>query len=60
MKGHLATLETGTDATAGAGLLTLMASPGGLSETGAFATAKTLAAMLGTRIRREIMEIHFN
>jgi hypothetical protein len=56
---HLTALETGTDATAGAGLLTFVASAGSLTQTGALSATKTLLTMLGSRIGLEIMKIHF-
>ena len=58
-KWHLTTFEARTDATAGTGLLTLVASTGSLSKTGALSATKTLFAMLSSRIGLEIMKIHF-
>lgn len=58
-KRHLTTFKAGTDAAAGAGLLTFVASTGGLTKTGALSTTKTLFAVLGSWIGLEIMEIHF-
>ena len=48
-----------TDATAGTGLLTFVASTGSLTKTGALSATKTLFAMLSARIGLEIMKIHF-
>lgn len=56
---HLTTFKAGTNATTGAGFLTLMASTGSLTKTRALTTTKTLSAMLGSRIGLEIMKIHF-
>jgi hypothetical protein len=55
----LTTFKAGTNATTGAGFLTLMASTGSLTKTRALTTTKTLSAMLGSRIGLEIMKIHF-
>ena len=58
-KWHLTTFEARTDATAGTGLLTFVASTGSLTKTGALSATKTLFAMLSARIGLEIMKIHF-
>lgn len=58
-KWHLTTFEARTDATAGTGLLTFVASTGSLTKTGALSATKTLFAMLSSRIGLEIMKIHF-
>ena len=58
-KWHLTTFEAWTNATAGTGLLTFVTSTGGLTKTGALSATKTLFTMLSSRIRLEIMKIHF-
>lgn len=55
VKGHLTTFEAGTNATAGAGFLSLVAFAGSLTVTGALSATKALFAMLGTRIGLEIV-----
>jgi hypothetical protein len=55
---HLTALESGPEAPARAGLLTLVAFSRGLSVTGAFAAAETLAAVLGAGIRFKIVQSH--
>jgi hypothetical protein len=58
VEGHLATLEAGTDAAAGAGRLTLATAAGRLAMAAAFATAHALAAMDGTRDVLEFVKFH--
>ena len=58
-KWHLTTFEARTDATAGTGFLTFVASTGSLTKTGALPATKPLFAMLSSRIGLEIMKIHF-
>jgi hypothetical protein len=57
-EGHLATLESETDAAARTGFLALVATTRGLSVTGAFADTETLLAVLGTWAGSEIMKSH--
>ena len=56
VKGHLTTYETGADGAAGTSLLALVALAAGLAQAGAFTATEALLAMLGTRVRLEIVE----
>ena len=58
VKRHLAAFESNACAGSGTGFLTLVAFSGGLTESGAFTGAETLGAVLGTRVRVEIVEFH--
>ena len=58
VQGHLTAFESETDASAGAGLLTLVALAGGLAVAAAFAAAETLDAVLGTGTGFEIVQSH--
>ena len=57
---HLTALKSGANTTTGTRLLTLMTPSGGLTKARTFSATQTLAAMLGSGIRLEIMEIHWN
>lgn len=58
MQGHLATFKAGTNATAGAGLLPLVAATTGLAKAGAFTATEAFHPMLGTAVWFESMKIH--
>ena len=57
---HLTTFESRANTPTGTRLLTLVTPSGGLTKARTFSATKTLAAMLGSGIRLEIMEIHWN
>ncbi len=58
MQRHLTTFKAGTNATAGAGLLPLVAATTGLAKAGAFTATETLNTMLSTAVWFESMKIH--
>jgi hypothetical protein len=58
VEGHLAALESGTDAATRAGRLALATAARSLAMAAAFATAHALAAMDGTRDVLEFVKFH--
>ena len=58
MQRHLTTFKARSNATAGAGLLTLVAATTGLAKAGAFTATETFYTMLGTAVWFESMKIH--
>jgi len=55
---HLAPLESGTNASTGAGFLSFVAFARGFAVAGAFADTKPFAAMFGSDIGFEIVKTH--